>query len=49
MKSFAGPLPLMFISRNPQSVAFHGGHFVWAPTQRVDREKRNAQQRCNEP
>jgi len=22
-----GPLPLMFISRNPQSVAFHGGHF----------------------
>jgi hypothetical protein len=26
-----GSLPLMFISRNPQSLAFHGGHFVWAP------------------
>jgi hypothetical protein len=25
-----GPLPLMFISRNPQSVALHGGHLVRA-------------------
>jgi hypothetical protein len=25
-----GPLPLIFISWNPQSVAFHGGHLVRA-------------------
>jgi hypothetical protein len=25
-----GPLPLTFISWNPQSVAFHGGHLVRA-------------------
>jgi hypothetical protein len=38
-----GPLPLMFISWNPQSVAFHGGHFVWvAPTQRVPAIGRSA-------
>ena len=38
-----GPLPLIFISRNPQSAAFHGGHFVWAaPTQRVPAIGRSA-------
>ena len=47
-----GPLPLIFISRNPQSVAFHGGHLVRAaprPNGSCEREKRNAQQRSNVP
>jgi hypothetical protein len=36
-----GPLPLMFISRNPQSVAFHGGHFARARPDKRNRPLRN--------